>query len=120
MISFHNIKVNMRRHSKKVDLVVDTLAVEAGQRSEVHLHVGTMEDGTPIRLPVVLINGIHPGTTLYVQAVSDGDELNGIAVIHELLRTIRPDESQRQNHSRAHRGIFTPFTRGKPSVRLMT
>ena len=88
---FHNIKVNMRRHSKKVDLVVDTLAVEPGQRSEGHLHVGTMEDGTPIRLPVVLINGIHPGTTLYVQAVSDGDELNGIAVIHELLRTIRPD-----------------------------
>ncbi|MDE0299748.1 MAG: succinylglutamate desuccinylase/aspartoacylase family protein [Candidatus Poribacteria bacterium] len=81
----------MRGHFKRIDLVVDTLVAEPGQRLEGHLHVGTMEDGTPIRLPVALINGNYPGPTLYIQSVSDGDELNGLAVTHEILRTVRPD-----------------------------
>lgn len=81
----------MRGHSKRTDLVVDTLVAEPGQRLEGHLHVGTMADGTPIRLPIVLINGSQPGATLYIQSISDGDELNGIAVIHALLREVQPD-----------------------------
>lgn len=81
----------MRCHSKGIDLVVDTLEAEPGQRLEGHLHLGTIADGTPIRLPIVLINGSRPGSTLYIQSVSDGDELNGIAVIHTLLREIQPD-----------------------------
>ena len=88
---FQNIKKNMRGHSKGIDLVVDTLAAEPGQRLEGHLHVGTMADGTLIRLPIVLINGSQPGATLYMQSISDGDELNGIAVIHALLQEIQPD-----------------------------
>ena len=81
----------MRSHSKRIDLVVDTLVAEPGQRLEEHLHVGTMADSAPIRLPIVLINGSQPGATLYLQSLSDGDELNGIAVIHALLREIQPD-----------------------------
>ena len=81
----------MRGYSKRIDLVVDTLVAEPGQKLEGHLYIGTMEDGTPIRLPVMLINGNYPGQTLYVQSASDGDELNGIAVTHKLLRDIQPD-----------------------------
>jgi len=81
----------MRSHSKGINLVVDTLVAEPGQRLEGHLHVGTMADGTRIQLPIVLINGRQPGASLYIQSVSDGDELNGIAVVHALLRDIQPD-----------------------------
>ena len=83
----------MRGHSKEINLVVDTLVAEPGQRLEEHLYVGTMADGTPIRLPIVLINGSQnqSGKTLYIQSISDGDELNGIAVIQALLREIQPD-----------------------------
>ena len=82
----------MRDRSKEINLVVDTLVAEPGQRLEEHLYVGTMADGTPIRLPIVLINGSQnqPGKTLYIQSISDGDELNGIAVIQALLREIQP------------------------------
>ena len=59
---------------------------------EGHLKVGSMPDGTAVRLPVVLINGRYPGKTLYIQAISDGDELNGIAVIHKVLCTITPEQ----------------------------
>ena len=79
-----------KTHSKK--LIVGTLVAEPGTRVEGRLSVGSLPDGTPIRVPIVLINGKQPGKTLYLQAISDGNELNGIAVIHEILRQIDPAE----------------------------
>lgn len=81
-------------HNKIDDntLVVGQLVAEPGTRIEGHIRVGSMPDGTAVRLPVVLINGRFPGKTLYIQAISDGDELNGIAVVHEVLRRITPDQ----------------------------
>ena len=49
-----------------------------------------MKDGTEIRVPVSLVNGADPGKTLYLQAVSDGDELNGLSVIRQVLRRLDP------------------------------
>ena len=72
-------------------LIVSVLIAEPGQRIDGHLKVGTMPDGTAVRLPIVLINGAKPGKTLYLQSISDGDELNGIAVLHEILRQVRPE-----------------------------
>ncbi len=80
------------RKTKTYNLTVDSLTAEPGTRVEGHLLVGNMPDGTPIQVPIVLINGKQPGKTLYLQAISDGNELNGIAVIHEILRKIDPSE----------------------------
>ena len=71
-------------------LVVGSLVAAFGTRVEGHLPIGNMPDGTPIRVPIVLVNGKVPGKTLYLQAISDGNELNGIAVIHEILNAIDP------------------------------
>ncbi|MCZ6676473.1 MAG: succinylglutamate desuccinylase/aspartoacylase family protein [Candidatus Poribacteria bacterium] len=71
--------------------VVGPLIAEPGQSAEGHLKVGTMPDGTPLRLPIVIVNGTQGGKTLYLQSISDGDELNGIAVVHEILRQVRPN-----------------------------
>ena len=73
-------------------LVVGSVVAEPGTQVEGHLSVGMLPDGTQIRIPIVLINGIHPGKTLYIQAISDGNELNGIAVIHEILSKIVPEK----------------------------
>ena len=72
-------------------MVVGSLSAESGTQVEGHLSAGTMSDGTPIRIPIVLVNGKQPGKTLYIQAISDGNELNGIAVIHEILNHITPE-----------------------------
>lgn len=85
-------KFNLMHKTKTRDLVVDSLVCEPGTRVEGHLSVGNMSDGTPIRVPIVLINGKQPGKTFYLQAISDGNELNGIAVVHNILRTITPSE----------------------------
>jgi len=82
----------MRNNIRQSSLVVGHLVAEPATRMEGYLKVGTMPDGTAVRLPIVLINGRHPGKTLYIQAISDGDELNGIAVIHKILRTITPEQ----------------------------
>ena len=80
------------RKTNSNKLVVGSLVAESGTRVDGRLSVGNMPDGTPIRVPVVLINGKQPGKTLYLQAISDGNELNGIAVIHEILSQIDPAE----------------------------
>ncbi len=74
------------------ELVVGSLVAEPGTKVEGHLSAGTMPDGTPIQIPIVLINGNHSGKTLYLQAISDGNELNGIGVIHEVLNRITPEK----------------------------
>lgn len=68
--------------------------LRAGPGTAVHgwLPLTELADGSPVRLPVALIHGARPGRTLYLQAVSDGDELNGLAVIREILRRVQPDE----------------------------
>ena len=54
------------------------------------LVVGETRDGGEIGLPVAVINGADTGKTLYVQAVSDGDELNGLGVVNRLIPTLDP------------------------------
>ncbi len=54
------------------------------------LPVGELRDGTPIGLPVAAISGARDGPLLYVQAGSDGNELNGILVVREVVRQVDP------------------------------
>jgi predicted deacylase len=54
------------------------------------LNVGETRDGSPVGLPVAVVEGVRDGRTLYVQAASDGDELNGIGVIQRVVPQLDP------------------------------
>ena len=56
------------------------------------LQVGETRDGSPVGLPVAVINGAREGQTLYMQAASDGDELNGVGVIRRVVPELDPRE----------------------------
>ena len=56
------------------------------------LEVGETRDGSTVGLPVAVLNGAEDGKTLYLQAVSDGDELNGLGVISRLVPQLDPAE----------------------------
>ncbi len=56
------------------------------------LEVGETRDGSSFGLPVAVINGAEPGQTLYMQAVSDGDELNGVGVVQRVVPRLDPAE----------------------------
>jgi len=56
------------------------------------LEVGETRDGSPVGLPVAVVNGAGDGKTLYVQAASDGDELNGVGVVRRVVPRLDPSE----------------------------
>ncbi|WP_430504376.1 succinylglutamate desuccinylase/aspartoacylase family protein [Haloparvum sp. PAK95] len=69
-----------------------TASAAPGETDTGRLEAGETRDGSPVRLPVAVINGASDGKTLYVQAVSDGDELNGLGVVRRVVPQIDPAE----------------------------
>ncbi|MFC7156095.1 succinylglutamate desuccinylase/aspartoacylase family protein [Halomarina halobia] len=68
-----------------------TATAAPGELAVGRLTVGEARDGSEVALPVAVINGAHDGKTLYVQAVSDGDELNGVGVLQRLIPQLDPE-----------------------------
>ena len=67
-----------------------TAEAAPGEIATGRLEVGETRDGSPVGLPVAVIEGAESGDTLYIQAASDGDELNGVGVIHRLVPQLGP------------------------------
>ncbi|WP_435156001.1 succinylglutamate desuccinylase/aspartoacylase family protein [Haladaptatus sp. DFWS20] len=69
-----------------------TASAAPGEIDTGRLAVGETRDGSQFGLPVAVINGANEGKTLYMQAVSDGDELNGLGVIKRVVPQLAPEE----------------------------
>ncbi|MFC6874389.1 succinylglutamate desuccinylase/aspartoacylase family protein [Halobellus marinus] len=67
-----------------------TASAAPGEVETGRLAVGQTRDGTEIGLPCAVVNGASDGKTLYVQAASDGDELNGVGVLNRLVPQLDP------------------------------
>ncbi len=63
-----------------------------GEMDTGRLEVGETRDGSTVGLPVAVINGADDGDTLYLQAASDGDELNGVGVLTRVIPQLDPGE----------------------------
>ncbi len=73
-------------------LEVEHLKAKPGETKQGYLAVTEMRDGTPTQIPVSLVNGVDTGPTMYLQAISDGDELNGLSVIRRVLKRLDPKQ----------------------------
>jgi predicted deacylase len=69
-----------------------TATAAPGEIATGRLAVGEARDGSELGLPVAVVNGARDGKTLYVQAVSDGDELNGVGVVQRLVPRLDPEQ----------------------------
>jgi len=67
-----------------------TASAAPGEFDVGRLDVGESRDGSTVGLPVAVINGAAEGKRLYLQAVSDGDELNGLGVIRRVVPQLDP------------------------------
>jgi hypothetical protein len=67
-----------------------TASADPGEIETGRLHVGETRDGSPVGLPVAVINGAEDGKRLYLQAASDGDELNGVGVLRQFVPQVDP------------------------------
>jgi len=71
-------------------VTLGTASAAPGEIDTGRLEVGESRDGSPVGLPVAVINGANDGKTLYMQAASDGDELNGVGVIQRVVPQLDP------------------------------
>lgn len=71
-------------------LTFGTAQADPGETATGRLHAGETRDGAAFGLPVAAVNGATDGPTLYIQAGSDGDELNGLAVVRSVMRRLNP------------------------------
>ncbi len=69
-----------------------TARAAPGEVDTGRLEIGETRDGTTVGLPVAVVNGARDGKTLYVQAASDGDELNGVGVVRRVVPRLDPTE----------------------------
>lgn len=61
-----------------------------GKITPVEIQVARLPTGAWSSLPVAVVHGAEPGPTVWVSAAVHGDELNGVAVVREVLRRVRP------------------------------
>ncbi len=71
-------------------ITIGTASAAPGEVDTGRLEVGETRADSPVRLPVAVINGESSGETLYIQAASDGDELNGVGVVQRLVPQLDP------------------------------
>ena len=69
-----------------------TARADPGEMDTGELDIGEGRDGRTVSLPVAVINGTRDGKTLYMQAASDGDELNGVGVLRRVVPQLDPRE----------------------------
>ena len=55
------------------------------------LDMGSNTYGQPILIPVIVIQGATNGPTLGLTAAIHGNELNGVSILHELVKSIDPN-----------------------------
>ncbi|MFD1597768.1 succinylglutamate desuccinylase/aspartoacylase family protein [Halobellus rarus] len=67
-----------------------TASAAPGEIDTGRLAVGESRDGTEVGLPCAVVNGAADGKTLYLQAASDGDELNGVGVVSRVVPQLDP------------------------------
>lgn len=62
--------------------------IEPGQTKKIFLQVGKIYDSTDLNMPVHVIRGTEDGPTIFISAAVHGDEINGIEIVKEVMRTL--------------------------------
>ncbi len=72
-------------------ITVGTAVSDAPGVAKGALEVGAYPDGTPIRIPVLILRGKRDGPVIWLNACVHGNEYCGTFTIHELVRSLDVD-----------------------------
>ena len=75
-----------------VESLPDLESFQVGSRTDLSLVLSQDPLGNPIHVPFIVMRGASEGPTLGVCAAVHGDELNGIRIIHRLIRVVDPSK----------------------------
>lgn len=76
----------------KGEVKIKDLIVKEGEKVNHWFTIGQMLDGSPYRVPLIVINGKKPGPKLLVGACVHGDEVLGTEAIKTIAKKISPEE----------------------------
>jgi len=71
-------------------ITIGTAKAEGAGRFQGTLQVGSLPDGAPIELPVIIVRGTADGPVLWMHGCVHGNEYCGTYSIHELARSLDP------------------------------
>lgn len=77
-----------RKPEPKPALVCGGQETAPGRRSRYEVPVSRLPTGSRLSMPVVVVNGKHPGPTVWLSGAIHGDELNGVEVVRQVLPRI--------------------------------
>lgn len=66
------------------------VTVKPGTRITTTIDAGSLSDGSPILIPVILANGIAPGPTVYIGAGVHGDEITSTSTAGHFMLEVDP------------------------------
>jgi predicted deacylase len=71
---------------------ISQMITKKGKKDSGWLQVSTRSDGSPLGIPVIIINGKKAGPTLLLEACCHGDETEGTLAIVKLMNMLNPDD----------------------------
>ncbi|MFP5332105.1 MAG: succinylglutamate desuccinylase/aspartoacylase family protein [Acidimicrobiia bacterium] len=77
-----------KKPDPKPALVCGGQETAPGRRSRYEVPVSRLPTGSRLSMPVVVVNGKHPGPTVWLSGAIHGDELNGVEVVRRVLPRI--------------------------------
>ncbi len=78
--------------ANQAPLRVTGQTVDGGTRADLSLRVSQSYSSTPVRIPFTIVRGKEPGPTLCLISGIHGDELNGVAIVREILGGLSPED----------------------------
>ncbi len=82
--------VGVTTASAQTPLRIGTAIAKPGEKVRGTLGVADAADGSPIEVPVVIVSGRRPGPTVWIQALSHGDEYGGARALQSVLQSLDP------------------------------
>ena len=76
----------------KTNFAIENINAASGQRAQGFVVVDESASGILVRVPVILINGVHDGPTLMIASGVHGDDLNTVPMVWRITETIDPAE----------------------------
>ncbi len=76
--------------ARRPPFVIAGTVAATGQRTQAEIPIARLMSGTPLAIPVVVLNGRSTGPTIWLNAATHGDELGGVEIIRQVLDAIEP------------------------------
>lgn len=73
-------------------IVIGTAEASPGQKGKGFVHVANRPDGTPINIPVIIVNGASTGPVLCVDACNHGDEYETMEAVLRVVNSVDPSK----------------------------